>query len=125
MASSSRVAPSRAAPEGPTHSSLPSVFTPAPPPPPPPAAAAALTGGVSGGLRGKVSGWDGKVWHDGDLREMVDLQREHKAGRHFGQGPRPSVDAAVARRQCAPESLRRAWRRARSSGQDLAEADLV
>jgi hypothetical protein len=88
-----RVAPSRAAPEGPLPSSLPSAFTPAPL-----AAAAVLTGGGSGTLRGKVSGWDGEVRPDGDLREMVDLQREHRAARRSGQGLRPSVDAVASRR---------------------------
>jgi hypothetical protein len=98
--------------------SLSSAFTPR-------SLAAALTGGGSGALRGKVSAWDGEVRPDGDLREMVNLQREHKAARRSGRGLRPSVDAAASRRRCAAASLRRAWRRAGSPGQDLAEADLV
>jgi hypothetical protein len=89
------------------------------------AGAAALTGGGSGTLHGKFSGWDGEVRPDRDLREMVDLQREHRAERRSGRGLRPSVDAAASMRRCVPASLRRAWRRAGSSGRDLAEADLV
>jgi hypothetical protein len=66
--------------------------------------AAALTGGGSGALRGKVNGWMarcGLTEISGDGGSSTGAQ----GARHSGRGLRPSVDAAVSRRRCAPASL--------------------